>query len=138
LTCLMAGNPSEPTIGSYLYEPSYCMDGQLRSDARTYLPQPGDVMLATDRNRFSKTTHEMSLPSDPHNPATTIPPPAVARPVRESCVAAGLVDCLTTRPSATYPHELFFDQSYNRYLRDHLPLIHDWEPPARWVPCCVR
>ena len=58
--------------------------------------------------------------------------------VLESCVAAGLLDRATTRPSASFPHDLFFDQSYNPYISKHLPLVHDWEPPARWVDRVIK
>jgi hypothetical protein len=51
----------------------------------------------------------------------------------ESCVAAGLVDPTTTRPSATYPQDVFFDRSKNTYLNGRLNLSCDWYPPARWV-----
>src|SRR6185436_8386148 len=50
--------------------------------------------------------------------------------VTESCVAAGLIDAATARPSCTYPHDLFFDESINLYLKHHLPLKDYWEPPA--------
>jgi hypothetical protein len=53
--------------------------------------------------------------------------------VTESMVYAGLIDPTTARPSATYPHELFYDHSYNLYLNKHFSLAHSWEPPARWV-----
>ncbi len=58
--------------------------------------------------------------------------------VTEALVAAGLIDAATARPSATYPHDLFFDHSYNLYLNRHFSLACDWEPPARWVshPVC--
>ncbi len=55
--------------------------------------------------------------------------------VVESCLHVGLLDPETTRPSATYPRDLFFDASVNRYLNEHPPLVHDWYPPARWVSC---
>jgi hypothetical protein len=58
--------------------------------------------------------------------------------VLESCVAAGLIDRATARPSASFPHDLFFDQSYNPYISKHLPLVHDWEPPARWMDRVVK
>jgi hypothetical protein len=54
--------------------------------------------------------------------------------VTETCVAAGLLDPKTTRPAATYPHELFFDSSINFYLSRHFRLAPDWDPPARWMP----
>jgi len=53
--------------------------------------------------------------------------------VTETCVYVGLLDSETTRPAATYPHELFFDHSYNMYLDTHFSLAPDWDPPARWV-----
>jgi hypothetical protein len=57
--------------------------------------------------------------------------------VTNALVAAGLIDAETARPSATYPSDLFFDRSANRYLNEHLNLSADWEPPARLVtdPC---
>jgi hypothetical protein len=225
-----SGHPCEKAIDSYLYEPSYCMDAVVRGQARKYLPQPGDVMLATDKNLFWKVTHDLAFAFEPHNSAivvarhdgrlaileagpndtrridlldmlphlkeyadkgpvwirkrkTPLTPEQSAcltdfaerqcgkrfalgrlgvqltpfrdrgpfrtafmgKPrgdrnsyycselVLEACVAAGSVDRETTRPSASYPHDLFFDQSHNPYIRKHLPLVHDWEPPARWV-----
>ena len=53
--------------------------------------------------------------------------------VAEACVYAGLLDPLTTRPSATYPRDLFMDHSLNPYLNKHLKLAPAWEPPARWT-----
>ena len=55
--------------------------------------------------------------------------------VCEACVAAGLFNPETTRPSATYPHDLFFGRSWNPYLDHHLELNCGWNPPARWTPC---
>jgi hypothetical protein len=55
--------------------------------------------------------------------------------VTEACVAGGLIPAETARPSATYPHDLFFEHSLNPYLRHHFSLADDWDPPARWVSC---
>jgi hypothetical protein len=57
--------------------------------------------------------------------------------VTESLVAAGLLDAETARPAATYPSDLFFDHSANRFLNEHLNLSDGWYPPARWTdsPC---
>ena len=52
--------------------------------------------------------------------------------VVESCVAAGLIDARTARPSATYPRDLFFDSSINPYINKTLKLAPDWDPPARY------
>jgi hypothetical protein len=54
--------------------------------------------------------------------------------VMEACVAAGLLDPAHTRPAATYPRDLFFDVSRNRFLNRHLDLSA-WYPPARWTRC---
>ncbi len=51
----------------------------------------------------------------------------------EACVYAGLMDPRTTRPSATYPRDLFMDHSLNPYLNRHLKLAPAWDPPARWT-----
>ena len=232
LICCTVANaqPCEQPIDSYLYEPSYCLDWTLRGKARPYLPQPGDVLLATDKNFFWSLTHNMAFAFEPHNSAIVVArcdgrlaileagpndtmwirildmlphlkeyadkgpvwirkrkTPLTAEqsacltdfaerqngkifalqrlgvqltpfrnrgPLRtafmgkprgdrhsyycaelalEAAVAAGICDRETTRPSATYPHDLFFDHSYNPYINKHLPLVHDWEPPSRWL-----
>lgn len=53
--------------------------------------------------------------------------------VTEACVYAGLLDANTTRPSATYPRDLFMDHSLNPYINKHLKLYPCWDPPARWT-----
>jgi hypothetical protein len=243
-------------VDSYLYQPSYKIDHVLREPVEPYLPQPGDIMLATDRNFFWKLTHDFAFAFEPHNSAIVFARPdgslaiveagptdplqrkpeceltfleRVARrtgsndtmwvatldmlphlqdyeskgpvwirrrrvpltaeesarltefalrqegkrfalsrlglqltpfrtrgPLRtwfmgkphgdrqkyycselvtEACVAAGLIDGATARPSATYPHDLFVEHSLNPYLRRNLNLSDCWYPPARWVSC---
>ncbi|MCE9530651.1 MAG: CHAP domain-containing protein [Planctomycetes bacterium] len=55
--------------------------------------------------------------------------------VLEALVHAGLINAETTRPSATFPRDLFFDQSPNPYINRHPPLACDWEAPAFWNRC---
>jgi hypothetical protein len=55
--------------------------------------------------------------------------------VLEGLVVAGLLDEETTRPSATFPRDLFFDRSPNLYVSRHPPLKCDWEAPALWRRC---
>jgi len=50
--------------------------------------------------------------------------------VAEACVAAGLLDCETTRPAAMYPRDLFFGHSRNPYIDKHLDMS-EWDAPAR-------
>jgi hypothetical protein len=52
--------------------------------------------------------------------------------VSEACVAAGLLDPERTRPSATYPHDLFYGRSLNLFIDKHLDVNACWYPPARW------
>ena len=64
-----------------------------------------------------------------------------SRPLIESgigafyLVAAGLLDPERTRPSATYPCDLFFGRSYNPFIDKHLDVNAGWHPPARWTDC---
>ncbi|MBY0524260.1 MAG: hypothetical protein K2R98_12720 [Gemmataceae bacterium] len=53
----------------------------------------------------------------------------------EALVAGRMIDPVTARPAATYPSDLFFDRSANKYINDHLNLSCDWLPPARWLGC---
>jgi hypothetical protein len=55
--------------------------------------------------------------------------------VMESCVHVGLLPACTTRPTATYPRDLFFDDSANLFLKTHFCLAPDWYPPAQWTSC---
>ncbi len=230
--CLCAGGHDEFGVlpPSYLCEPAYCIEKALHGPAVAYVPQPGDVLLATDDNWFWALTHNLAFAFEPHNSAvivqrcdgslgvleagpndtthvrilpllphlkeyadkgpvyirkrkTPLTPDQCAAltafaerqngkmfalvrlagqltplrsrgPLRtyvmgkshgdrcgyycaelvcESLIAAGALDPETTRPCATYPHDLFFDQSYNAYISHHLPLVNDWCPPARWL-----
>ena len=233
-TTTVAAQPCEIAIDSYLYEPSFCLDTIVRGKAVKYLPQPGDVMLATDDNKFWKITHDIALAFEPHNSAIIVrrrdgrlgileagpndtlwlgisdmlphlkeyndkgpvwirkrktplteeqlacltdfaerqvgkrfalgrmgllmTPIRNRGPLRteflgkpnpdrkcywcselvlEACVAAGLCDRETTRPGASFPHDLFYDWSYNRHFNKYPPLACGWEPPARWMDCVV-
>lgn len=228
--CAGAGGDAPAPPPSYLCQPAYCIDDVLRRPTEAYVPQPGDILLATDVNWFWSLTHNLALAFEPHNSAIVVQradgslgileagpndttrcsilpllphlkeycdkgpvwirkrkTPLTAEqnacltawaerqngklfalgrllgqltplrsrgPLRtfvvgkphgdrlgyycaelavESCVAAGLIDAKTARPCATYPHDLFFDHSYNPYISRHLPLAGDWYPPARWL-----
>src|SRR5580658_8874725 len=52
--------------GSYLYEPAYILDTELRGQPRAYVPQPGDIMVYTDSNLFWTITHDLALAFEPH------------------------------------------------------------------------
>jgi hypothetical protein len=52
--------------------------------------------------------------------------------VLEGLVMAGILNAETTRPSATYPRDMFFDESLIPYIDKHLPLACDWHVPSLW------
>jgi hypothetical protein len=221
------------TPPSYLYQPSRALDDAPQGPVEPYVPQPGDVFLATDKTRWNRVGHWLAggagvhhsgilyrrpdgcmalLESGPFNSLRVesvdpfghmskheqrgekvwvrrrnvpLTPEQSARltefaeaqvekpfatlrmvgqltpfrtrgPVRtsfvgrphgerrsyfcselvlEACVAAGLLDPDTTRPSATYPRDLFLGRSRVPYLDKHLHLEPDWCLPARWTAC---
>jgi hypothetical protein len=55
--------------------------------------------------------------------------------VTESLVAAGVLDPEKARPVATYPRDLFFGRSTNKFLDCNLEINCGWLPPARWTSC---
>lgn len=56
--------------------------------------------------------------------------------VLNACCYAGLLDPEITRPAATYPRDLFFNESRNYFVnRGVKPMACGWDPPARWIPC---
>jgi hypothetical protein len=55
--------------------------------------------------------------------------------VIETCVHVGLLDASKTRPSATYPRDIFYGRSCNPFLNENLNLSSCWYPPARWTSC---
>lgn len=52
----------------------------------------------------------------------------------EALVYAGVIDGRTARPAATYPQDLFYDESRNHYLDRHPPLAGGWGAPSLWTP----
>jgi hypothetical protein len=231
---LVAEREQDGTEESYLCQPSYSLDTELRGPLRSYVPLPGDIILSTDHSRFWALAHNLACTGHPHHSGIVLTMPdgrsavlesgphdtlhvevlkllpnlrayeqegpvwirqrnipltpeqsarltefalgavgkrfAVLRiltqvtplrtrgPLRtwwvggphgdrrayfcselvlEACVAAGLLDPATTRPSATFPRDLFFDRSVNPFLDRYFRLAPCWEPPARWLssPC---
>jgi hypothetical protein len=53
--------------GSYLYQPSYCLDDVLRSPAVAYAPQPGDIFLATTDSWLMRRGHQLAGAASPHH-----------------------------------------------------------------------
>jgi len=222
--------PTPPEVPSFLYAPSYELWNSRQGKVESYVPQPGDIMLATDSNVFWKITHDLAFAGEPHGSGIVVARPdgslgileagpndtlwvgisdmlphlkeyddkgpvfirkrktpltkeqsehltefamrqqgkrfALIRlgaqltllrnrgPLRtyfmgkpngdrvsyfcselvtESLVAGDMIDREIARPSATYPHDLFYDQSYNVWINTHYRLQDHWFPPARWT-----
>ncbi len=54
--------------------------------------------------------------------------------VLNSLIAAGVIDGNPMRPTATYPSDLFYNESRNRMVNRSLrALACDWDLPARWT-----
>jgi hypothetical protein len=70
---------------------------------------------------------------DPNDPQSLRRAYYCSELVAEACVAAGLLDPRTTRPSSMFPRELFFGNSKIRYIDKHLDMSA-WCPPARYTP----
>ena len=56
---LLCGAGDDPALvaGSFLYQPAYCTDDVWLAPARPYVPQPGDIFLASDRGRIARAGH---------------------------------------------------------------------------------
>lgn len=219
------------TCGSYLFQPAYCLDCQLRQPAVAYQPRPGDIMLCTDFKWFWTVGHDLAGAGHPHHAGIIVAMPdgriglleagphdqnfiatdealphlrryekegpvwirrrrvpltceqsarltefamlqenkrfavwrmvALITPVRnrgpvrtywrgapngpdrisyfcaelclEACVYAGLLDADKTRPSASFPHDIFMDESLNPFINKYQKLYPAWDPPARWT-----
>ena len=61
------GADKHPAAASFLYQPAYVLDEDLRLPAEPYQAQPGDILLCTDRTWFWKITFSMAFAGHPHH-----------------------------------------------------------------------
>ncbi len=54
LTCLAAGGPAPE---SSVAQPAFCLDDVIRGPLESYVPQPGDIFLATDESFWLRLGH---------------------------------------------------------------------------------
>lgn len=64
--------PGQAPCCSYLYQPCFCMDHELRGPAVPYCPQPGDLFLATDHGIWAKLGHKAALSGAPQHSGIVI------------------------------------------------------------------
>jgi hypothetical protein len=55
--CAPEGSHETGNGGSFLYRPAYCLDEVFRGPAEPYVPQPGDIFLATDQAGWARFGH---------------------------------------------------------------------------------
>jgi hypothetical protein len=63
---LAGGDPTAATL-SYLYQPAFGIDHELRGPAVPYLPVPGDLFLCTGREVWAKVGHRAALTGAPQH-----------------------------------------------------------------------
>jgi hypothetical protein len=107
------GAPDVEPICSYLYQPGYHMDLLLRGPTVPYLPQPGDIMLATDDGRFWRWTHCLALAGEPHNSAIVFARADGSLAILE----AGPNDCLHVKTLDMLPHLLEYEAKGPVWIR---------------------
>src|SRR6516162_7258567 len=62
---MLAGQPE--TAGTFLYPPSFDIDGQLSGSPAPYRPQAGDIFLCTDRIGIFQLGHWLAGSGAPHH-----------------------------------------------------------------------
>src|SRR5262249_36383485 len=65
--CLLNDGEVTNCAQSFLYEPAYCLDDLLRGQAKPYLPQAGDLFLATDPGLGARLTHVLAFSGPPQH-----------------------------------------------------------------------
>lgn len=72
----LAGSGCGPPLAdTYLYEPAACLDEVLRGSPRLYCPQPGDIVLSTDRSVLIRAGHRLAGSRGVHHSALVIARP---------------------------------------------------------------
>ena len=105
--------------GSYLCRPAYCLDAVYRGPAEAYLPQPGDLLLATDNNLFWTIAHNLAGTGHPHHTGVVFARPDGTLAILE----AGPHDTLWVRTLDLLPHLRSYERVGPVWIRRrHVPL----------------
>jgi hypothetical protein len=67
LLASLPGDPLELPAGGYLYQPAFCIDYELRGPVCPYIPQPGDIYLATEDWFLARFGHKVVHSGAPHH-----------------------------------------------------------------------
>jgi hypothetical protein len=99
LTCVVGDNPA-PAAGSFLYQPAYRAEDVWLAPARPYVPQPGDIFLASDRGRIARSVHWVVGAAGVHHSGIVFARPDGSLAILE----AGPYNTLLVRALAVLPH----------------------------------
>jgi hypothetical protein len=94
------GLAAPPAPASYLYQPAFAIDYELRQPARPYVPQPGDIFLSTDRLLLALVGHKMALSGAPQHSGIVVALPDGRMAILES----GPHNTLRVRLLSVEPH----------------------------------
>ena len=67
--------PSDYSPGGYLYQPAFSVDYELRQPVRPYVPQPGDIYLATEDWFIARAGHTIVYSGAPHHSGIVVAMP---------------------------------------------------------------
>jgi hypothetical protein len=98
---------------SYLWQPAYVLDHELRGPPRAYIPQPGDIVLAADTSRFWKLMHNLAGTGDPTHSMIVFAFPDGSPGILE----AGPHDTLKVRTLEALPHMLTYEMEGRVWVR---------------------
>jgi hypothetical protein len=105
------GKPFPP--GSFLWQPSYEVDYELRGPTRPYTPQPGDIVMSTDTSAFWIMMHRLAGTSHPTHSMVVFEMPDGQMGIIE----AGPHDTLKCRVLEALPHMYTYEAEGRVWVR---------------------
>jgi hypothetical protein len=105
------GKPMPP--GSFLWQPTYELDFDLRGPTRPYVPQPGDIVLSTDTSTFWLVMHNLAGTSHPTHSMIVFAHPDGTMGILEG----GPHDTLKCRDLDALPHMFSYEKEGRVWVR---------------------
>lgn len=109
----LPGRGKPAPAGSYLWQPAFKLDHEMRGPARPYIPQPGDIVLAADTSTFWKLMHNLAGTGDPTHSMIVFAFPDGSLGILE----AGPHDTLKVRTLEALPHMLTYEMEGRVWVR---------------------
>jgi hypothetical protein len=130
---LLAGQGEIVPSGCYLYQPAYCLDDMLRLPAEPYQPQPGDIVLSTDKLWYWNIGFILALAGHPHHSGIVFRKPDGTLGLLES----GPHDTLYVEILDVLPHLKSYDEEGPVWVRRRRFPLTD-EQSARLTEWALR